>query len=46
MALLRAEGDAAPITATTVAGPLTVLPAPLLPRFLLERDGRVRRIVR
>lgn len=46
MALLLAEGDAAPIAAPTVAGPLTVLPAPLLPRFVLERDGRVRRIVR
>lgn len=46
MALLRAEGDAAPIGAAALDGPLTVLPAPLLPRFVLERDGRVRPIVR
>jgi len=46
MALLRAEGDAPPIAAAALEGPLTELPAPLLPRFVLERSGRVRPIVR
>lgn len=39
MALLRAEGDAAP---AVEMGPPTELPAPRLPRFTVERDGRVR----
>lgn len=43
MALLRAEGDAPPVS---VLEPLMALPEPTLPRFTLERDGRVRPIVR
>ena len=43
MALLRAEGDVS--TADGIES-LTALGAPLLPRFTLERDGRVRPIVR
>ncbi len=39
MALFRAEGAAPPLTEG-----LTALGAPLLPRFTLERDGRVRPI--
>lgn len=46
MALLRAEGDAPPLAAKAIGGTLTVLPAPLSPRFVLERDGRVRPILR
>ena len=43
MALLRAEGDAPPVNGIE---PLIALPEPTLPRFTLERDGRVRPIVR
>ena len=56
MALLQAQGIvAAPTAATTAAAtaaastsgaPLTELPAPLMPRFTLDRDGRVRPILR
>ena len=47
MALFLAEGVTAPSVATGgVNAPLTELPAPLLPRFTLDRDGRVRPILR
>ena len=48
MALLQAQGIAAApsATASTPGAPLTELPAPLIPRFTLDRDGRVRPILR
>jgi hypothetical protein len=48
MALLQLQGIAAAPRAEVNApsGPLTELPAPLMPRFTLDRDGRVRPILR
>lgn len=48
MALLQAQGVVASPSAAAMApgGPLTELPAPLMPRFTLDRNGRVRPILR
>ena len=48
MALLQAQGVVASPAAAALApgGPLTELPAPLMPRFTLDRDGRARPILR